>query len=134
MKKYREQIIFGVLIMMTAFVFGLALSGCGSGACIKIGGGYKDYAGEVEYCFDKAKSEEIGVPILEEKTSEGSKEIFGFDLDQVKAIWDKLKGLKTETPTASTRSTPAPVSDKHPAKEILEFIRLRPGYRIFSGR
>jgi hypothetical protein len=92
------------------FIIVLCLCGC-AGTCLRVGGGYKDFSGEVEYCFDTEKSKDLGVPVLEETTESGEKEIFGFSLDQVNAILGKLSGKDTEASEI-----------KHPVKKILEEI------------
>lgn len=84
------------------------VSGC-AGVCMRVDGSYKDFDGGIEYCFDTQKSKDLGVPVIDEN----SNTFFGFDLEQINKIVDKLKdkmGIKTE-------------KTKHPVTELLEILK-----------
>ena len=94
MKNDRGMIIF-VIIAMFFFV---SIFGC-QGSCIKIAGGYKDYGGEVEYCFDKEQSKTVQSPVL---TDSDGKTFFGITEDEIKKIVEKLKDKVSGLATDST--------------------------------
>ena len=97
---------------------------CQNGGCIKVGGAYQDYQGDVQYCFNSAKTKASGVPSFDmskdtiSKTPE--KTIYGFSLAKVKEILRKLKeklGVKSESATIKIK--------KHPVKELMEILDIR---------
>ena len=71
----------------------MLLSGC-PGHCITVGGSYGDYAGNVEYCFDKAKSADAGGPVFEETRDTESDDtaetetFFGFSEEELREVLD----------------------------------------------
>lgn len=79
MKKYRY-----VIFVVTLFL--IFLIGCESTGCLKVGGGFKDYKGNIEYCFNEKKSIESGVPVFQSE----NKFIYGFSETEIGIILEKL--------------------------------------------
>ncbi len=105
-----------VIILAAVLVL---FSGCEMGGCIKVGGSYGEFGGDVEYCFDGKQAKESGTPAFIEKTEDGEKTLFGFDLDIIEKIKEKLKsviGMKAmETESAET-------TEQHPVRELLDLL------------
>lgn len=100
------------LLIFVVVVLFFAVSGCQSGGCISVGGGYKDFNGNIEYCFDSEKSKQSGTPTFNETTEaeDGEKEeteLFGFNLDEVNEILDIVNGLGIRSATK-----------QHPVQEL----------------
>jgi hypothetical protein len=95
------------------FVVFLCVVSCGTGSCIKIGGGYQGIEGNVEYCFDGPKSAETGRVVL----SDGKTDLTAFTIDDIQKILDKIKskvGIKS-----------APDRPINPAKELVNILEGR---------
>jgi hypothetical protein len=94
------------------------LSGCQSGACIKVGGTYKDSGGEIQYCFGQAQSDAAGVPAFEATNEAGETEtLFGLDEETIEKIKDKIKEL-----TGMDASAIKQGEEEHPVKAVLRMI------------
>lgn len=84
MKYFMTMVIFSTLLF----------TGCQNGGCIKIGGSYQDYDGNIEYCFDKEKSQSAGEVVLAKTNESGEKEeIYGMTGDEISSIVDELLGV-----------------------------------------
>jgi len=94
----------------------LLVFGCAGNHCISVGGEYKGVEGALQYCFDKADSEKKGIPVLSEKSPEGTKKMYALDSDQVKKINSLMdeKGPKKASHSAGRHE---------PITELLEKIR-----------
>ena len=106
-----------IVIILAAVL--VLFSGCQTGGCIKIDGTYGEYGGGIEYCFDGKQAKESGTPAFVEKGAGGEKTLFGFDMDIIEKIKDKLKdslGMK------ALEAGPAEVTEQHPVKELLELL------------
>lgn len=101
-----------VIILIVA-----TMAGCGQ-HCVKVGGEYQGVDGEIEYCFSLDKSKEAGLPAFE---GDNGKSIFGFDLDQINGIIDKLKekGKKIIGLSAPVKKP----EQVHPVKELLDMLK-----------
>jgi len=101
------------LLILTLVLLALICS-C-AGTCIRVDGSYKDFDGGIEYCFDTQQSKDLGIPVINEHAASGDNTFFGFDLDQVNEIVEKLKdkiGIKAnESETV------------HPVTELLEILK-----------
>ena len=106
--RYSILIILGLVLCIGSL-------GCGTGHCIKVGGTYKDFGGSLEYCFDKAKSQEAGAPAF---TGDKSGTVFGIDKDTIDKIKDALKD-KLGIGAKALSSAPG---RKHPVRELFEII------------
>lgn len=98
-------------IWLILLVLILVLMGGCAGTCIRVDGSYKDFDGGIEYCFDTQKSKDLGVPVIDENSTNT---FFGFDLEQINKIVDKLKdkiGIK------------AGPKNIHPVTELLEMLK-----------
>lgn len=118
-----KYLIFAIIGMMV-------LAGCEmlQGSCITVGGSKDDMAGEIKYCFDKAGSEVSGIPTFEKEDENGddSGKIFGFDLDQIKSIWNKIRGKEEkEEPGEPIKAATTTVDLKGPevVRELVNFIK-----------
>jgi len=104
----RFFLIFLISLSLFSFV------GCTGRHCIKIGGTYEGIDGNLEYCWDEAKSADAGVPVL----SGDSGTLFGF-LD--KDINDLLLMIATDTATEETKAKEVVSPAKRLFKKIKEF-------------
>jgi len=73
------------LICLFVFVF---FVGCGE-FCIEVEGGYGDYAGEIEYCYDFEKSKSSGGAVFDT----GETLLYTFDSDEISKIYDRIRGV-----------------------------------------
>lgn len=87
-----KKLIFIIVFFSILFFILACIGGC-AGQCIKIGGTYKDYTGELEYCFSKFETKKEGVPVL--ITKEGDK-IFAFDLKDITDINKIIDEIKNK--------------------------------------
>lgn len=74
-----------ILVMVLAILF----LGCNAKHCIKVSGEWKGINGDIEYCFDQAKTSQEGTPIF---TSSDGKDLIGLteqDLDKLALLIDK---------------------------------------------
>jgi hypothetical protein len=101
---------FLVLFMLPALLLSCA------GSCLKVGGSYKDVAGDIEYCFNAQKSKDAGVPAID---GEGQT-FFGITGEQIKEILEKLKDKAKDA--AGIKSVGAS-SPGHPVKQLLLEIK-----------
>lgn len=97
-----------VLLLLAFAALCFPFPSCGR-HCIAIGGEYQGIDGNVEYCFESARSSELGIPVL--KSAAGQKELYGFTEDQVNAINELLP------PEVSVKA-----KEKSPVKKLLERI------------
>lgn len=54
--------ILSIIIML--LILSLILFSCNTRHCLKFGGEYQGIQGDLEYCIDFLKTEEIGLPII----------------------------------------------------------------------
>lgn len=84
-----------VFILCISILF--FIEGCKglAGSCIKVGGAYKNYNGNIEYCFSPAKSEKAQLPILEDKEGKEHAILSREDIEKIlKKIEDNKKKIK----------------------------------------
>lgn len=96
MRKKDQVICYLIIVTFLLLIFFMG-KGCKAleGNCIKIGGSYKDYEGNIEYCFSPAKSKKVKLPILKDK--EGKEHVI-LSREQVTKL---NKKLATVSPSVS---------------------------------
>jgi len=106
--------------LLSIILLCIFIAGC-AGHCIRVGGSYKDYSGDLEYCFNSQKSKDTGVPVIEETKETGeTKDFFGFDMDQIKSIYDRVKGVTASSESRAVRD------DEDVIRELLEILQHEP--------
>ena len=78
-----------IIICVLVFTF----VGCTGQHCIKVGGNYEGVQGELEYCFDAGKTQEIGSPVT---ASSQGKEYIGITEQEAKKIMEALEPEQKE--------------------------------------
>lgn len=74
--------------MIISFAILALFVGCNGQHCIKVGGNYEGVNGELEYCFDAGKTQEIGSPVV---SSSQGKEYVGITENEAKKIVEALE-------------------------------------------
>ncbi len=74
-----------ILVAIVAILF----LGCNAKHCIKVSGEWKGINGDIEYCFDQAKTSQEGTPVF---TSSDGKDLIGLteqDLEKLSILLEK---------------------------------------------
>lgn len=101
-------------LYLSLLLISVLLFGCGSGKhCIKIGGNYQGAEGEIEYCFDVEKSEEVGRPVLRDAAGQ---KFFALTKADVKKLNTLLETKKKKKGKAKSINPP-------PQKNIERLLR-----------
>jgi len=95
----------------------LILTGCQSLPFkeIKLGGGYKDFAGDITIVLDEEKTTENKSPVLEEIAGEEKRLLYTFDESELEKLLKKINDLKEKITgkTAAIRTM-----DSSPYREL----------------
>ena len=104
-----KKIIF-LLVLYT-----IIISGCQNGGCIKVGGTYGEYTGDVQDCFDSQESNTAGVPVFSVTKEGESQEIYGLPLDKIKYVVNQLRGKLGISALEEGEK-------KHPVQELFDLL------------
>ena len=110
---------YAIILCIMAIIGLISFSGCESlkGSCFTVEAGKGEYKGGFTYCFDSKQAAEVEAPVFTEKKESGeSEEIFGFRLDEINKILDKLKGK--DGPAVKSLNNP-----RHPVAQLKEFLK-----------
>lgn len=72
-----------ISVVLVSFFLLLVTFGCNGKHCIKLGGEYQGAKGDLEYCYDKQETKDVGVPVLKDKEGKAN---YILDDKQVKAL------------------------------------------------
>lgn len=100
----------------------LASGGCSKlGGCLTFSGEYKGAGGSVTYCPDNATATKYKVPVFEatDENGESVEKFFGFSPDEIKKIWDEIRG-KEEKPKAGEEMSAMSLPGTPPTREAKE--------------